>query len=70
VVELQLFGIAELEAVFVTVMKNCLRKLGISRHDRLADTQPWLDRPFERFTAPDAEGADVIQEEVRPVLGR
>src|SRR5207247_10818299 len=42
----------------------------IARHHRLADTQPWLDRPFKRFTAPDAESADVIQEEVRPVLRR
>ena len=51
-------------------MKNGFRELRIARHHRLADTQPWLDRPFKRFTAPDAESADVIQEEVRPVLRR
>src|ERR1700730_12004147 len=49
VVKLQLLGIAEFKAAFVTVMKYRFRKLGIARLDRLIDTQPWLHRPFQGF---------------------
>ena len=69
-VELHLEGEAGLEIVGVAVLEHRGRELGVARDLGLRDLEPGLHRAYVLVGAADAERADVVEEEVRPVLAR